>query len=423
QSPHTYTFRSLDDFHPDALLQSAPFAPLKAMRDQLDTPQGIAEALQVLTGGETGETVPATATPAAPAQDETDASTLERLLGAPSGTAATPRDRAKQMVEALIQRSATPPPAPSLADDTRANAAREAIEREMATRLRSLLRTDAIQSLEALWRMTFEFATEVDFGEDELKCSLLPISGTALADDLGEAAASGVPGRIATLLEQARGEDQALLVVATFTVGDDERALGWLAQLATVVANLEGTLLADAAPSLAGVTDTADLNTPEKWAAPAEGAAQAWRRLQDSPAAKHLALALPGLLVRLPYGERGEACESLAFEEFDGDPANGAPWGSAALGLAKALAEHWVADEANGRAPGALVLEDRPAFSYESDGERRLLPVTRTLLSDRAADALMARGLVAWCAQANGNRARLATLESVAGGALRGVWA
>jgi predicted component of type VI protein secretion system len=65
--------------------------------------------------------------------------------------------------------------------------------------------------------------------------------------------------------------------------------------------------------------------------------------------------------------------------------------------------------------PGEVTdLEDLPAYVYEADGERRLLPCAEALLGERAADALLSRGLMPILSFRDRNAAKLVRFQSIA---------
>ncbi|QDU41260.1 hypothetical protein Mal4_56250 [Maioricimonas rarisocia] len=103
-----------------------------------------------------------------------------------------------------------------------------------------------------------------------------------------------------------------------------------------------------------------------------EELAAAWNQLRSLRAASYLALATPGFLVRMPYGENGKSTEHFNFEEFHLDGFPGCClWGSpavftAALVVGSFLKEgKWEFDPNAGH-----VLDKMPLYVYrDAEGE------------------------------------------------------
>jgi type VI secretion system protein ImpC len=75
------------------------------------------------------------------------------------------------------------------------------------------------------------------------------------------------------------------------------------------------------------------------------GSSPAWTEFRQSPEAAWIGLALPRILLRMPYGKATAPCEALDFEELPGKPepgsmlwANPAPF--CAMLLGQAFAQH-----------------------------------------------------------------------------------
>jgi type VI secretion system protein ImpC len=220
------------------------------------------------------------------------------------------------------------------------------------------------------------------------------------------------------------GEPWSLLV-CDLTFGPTVADARLLAALAALASAAGGPVLAGADPGLAGAASADQLAEPADWRDLEPEAGAAWAALRASPLARWVGLALPRLLLRLPYGRRGERVESFAFEEV-ADPSDREAfvWGNPAYGCALLIGRAFAASGWDFSPGDELDLGDLPAYTYDADGETRLLPCAEVLLSERAAEAILARGPMPFLSYRNRPAARLLRFQSLANPptALAGAW-
>src|SRR5205807_10552098 len=76
------------------------------------------------------------------------------------------------------------------------------------------------------------------------------------------------------------------------------------------------------------------------WKPPTGEDAEAWQTLRNLPEAAYLALALPRVLLRLPYGKQTDPVEQFPFEEMpEGSTHRNYLWGNPAVACASLMAE------------------------------------------------------------------------------------
>jgi predicted component of type VI protein secretion system len=128
--------------------------------------------------------------------------------------------------------------------------------------------------------------------------------------------------------------------------------------------------------------------------------------------APYLGLALPRVLLRLPYGERTDRIERFGFEEIPGTPDHEAfLWGNPAFACAVVLARVLQPDTDLSEAGD---LGGLPAFVFTADDESRLQPCAEVCLAERAVDAILARGIMPLVSIKNRDVVRLIRLQSIA---------
>lgn len=415
-------FKQLDDFHPDALYQHLDlFQTLRRTRARLLDPTGFAQAAAELAP--LPVTAPVQTGPAAAGENEADL--LGRLLGkAPDPVRTPPVDAGTAAIQSLLQAVVQPHIVHS---DSRQPAWVAAVDAAIGEQLRAILHQPAFQALEAIWRGVHELVANSD--SDAVQIFLLDVTRQELLADLR--AAGGNPKATALhqrLIERGvqmpDGQPWAALI-GDYRFGAEAEDLALLAMLGSIAAQAGGPFLAGATPELLGCTSAALLADPGQWPPLPSGAEQNWQALRRCAVAPWIGLALPRVLLRLPYGRKTDPVEGIAFEEMPGgrDP-DAYLWGNPALICARLIAAGF-AENGWEFSPGeVLEVEDLPAHVYEEDGERVMQPGTEVLLSERAMNVVLARGLMPVLGHRRRNVVRLARFQSLAEppAALAGLW-
>lgn len=408
--PTPVRFTRLDDFLPDSLYDRLPvFEALRGMRERPSVEDG---------GGPPER--PGARDPKAPSAlamvkpgdllSQAVAATLGESKGAP-----------EDELRAFVRRVVAPHLVRDAAPGERAWQAR--VTAASGALLREVLHDPGVQALEALWRAVDFVVRRVD-GDAEPPFYLVDASQAEVAADLSavdrvEDSAlfrllvdppGGVPG----------GRWAALASAFTFAADPaDAELAGRLAALARLAG---APWLGAASPSLAGCPSLLDCPDPAGWGGPV---AAAWAVLRRRPEAAWLGLALPRLLLRLPYGPDTEPCERLDFRETDVPPRHEQYlWGPPAFACALLLAGQL--GPAGHRRPSGGVFEipGMPLHVYPADGETRAQPCAELLLSERAAHRLLEMGLMPLVSLKDRDAVRLLRFQSVADPAapLAGPW-
>ncbi len=411
-SGHALTFSSLDDFHPDALCRRTPaLRELLAMYRDLDDPGRAPELIDKLRRqGLAGEQASPEPEPASAGDDASD---LERLLGGRVAQAGQGAESGKlsQFLADVV--------GPHVVDSTVARPFRAAIAAEMAQRLRSVLTEPEFQALEARWRGLWWLVSQVIGTDVELR--LLQVDEAELAADLDAAGSElGQSGLFRQLFADKAAARGQILVWVDGQVGSDD-SLRHLAALATMAGIAGGSLLAAAKPAMAGAESTAMLAESSRYEALEGGLASRWQSLRNSSVAPHVALVVPRLLARIPYGQATDAIDSFAFEESP-QVATDLCWMSGAFGLAAALGQAFLEHELELDPGAGRWLEDLPSFSHDEDGEKVLQPPVEVVLSEAAVDALARCGLCAQMGSRNRIEVMLPGCLAITGARLAGPW-
>ncbi|MCC6535894.1 MAG: type VI secretion system contractile sheath large subunit [Burkholderiales bacterium] len=425
-------FRAVDDFHPDRLYRDLPlFSRFKDLRRRLLDPNSFDQAAAELgVAPPAAEPAPGVGAAPAPAPGtEAAAAMVERLLGRKPGAGAGERTAAAtpSPIDALLRRAVAPhiqPGAPAFQEHYLA-----AVDAAAAEAMHGLLHLPRWQAIESAWRGVYWLVTTLELGET-LEVYLLDVSRSELDADVAQADGSPEHMMLYRRLVEDPGRDSdarnwALLVgLYRFEPsGTDARTLGMLGVIAS---RAGGPFVAEASPAIVGASSLAAQGDPRQWQAPDDEAAEDWRALRTSAVAPWLGLALPRILLRLPYGAKTDPIDSFPFEELDAPAAHEHYlWGNPALACALLLGQSFQANGWDMACGDQLEVGDLPAHIVEAGEEKRMQACAEVFLTERAAEAILERGPMPLASYRNRNAARLLRFQSLAlpAKALAGPWA
>ncbi len=369
-------FKSLEDFHPDQLLRNVPsLAKLLSVRSALLNPATAGAAANELQG------LMSAPQPGA----ETDDDALARLLGkAPAQSTSvksdsTPRSTVQSYIKSITSGSSVP------ARGARENAALASVEMELTVQLRAILHHPDFQALEAGWRGV-DFLVREFGGEEDLRIGLVDISKEELAAD-GQVES----GALADLL----AAQSCVAVQGNYFFGGNSEDIQLLGRVAKLSAAAGVPFLAGARPELAGWNSFGRQPDPaERQVVLAAEVREAWEKLRSSPEAAQVALALPRILQRQPYGKSSEPIETFPFTELPASfPHESCLWGNPVFVCGHLLARGFV-EEGWDMTPHGGEVGGLPVYCFEVDGESEAQPCAETWLTERSAAVIQSQGLM-----------------------------
>jgi len=266
-------------------------------------------------------------------------------------------------------------------DLARAHAAAPEMSRgskDLTERMNSLLHHPRFQALEAAWRGVDFVVREMD--DAAARVSIVQFSQNDLAVDLASENLKAT--RLYSLLHSRRWT--AVVGLHLF----DETSIELLAHVALIAGDAKIPYLGQGSPGIATQLDV----------------------LKEIPEASYVGLALPRLLLRLPYGPRTSSVESFEYEEMPGAPVHEHYlWGNAALGPLAVLAR---ADAEN------LNLDGLPAHTYKDGSEWTMKPCAEMYLTETQVLALIDCGMMPLVSYQDRPRVRVAGFRSITGKSL-----
>jgi len=394
-------FEQMEDFHPNELFERLDlFASFRSLRRELKDPARAAEALSRIRGR--AAAVAATAPVEAPAREpnESERDALTRLLGRPLPEPAKPQSNAARMVDAFVRplmpAQVTAPPPAELED------AQRAVDEAISALMRAVMHDAHFRALEATWRGLVWMCNQLCETED-IQLFILDLSKSELAAQwTGGSDESALEALFTGAATPQLGDAPWGIIVGDYEFemsGEDVALLGRLAS----------------ASERAG----AAFITGARWSAVAsgsgDGASRAWTELRSRPEAAHLGVAVPGFLLRLPYGPKTDPVEPFEFEELAAaSDYSQCLWGNPALACAALLGMSFIQSGWNLSPGDELDISGLPVHVYrDEDGETVQAPCAEAWLTSANAEQLSTRGLMVLQAVRGQDRVRLLRFQSI----------
>ncbi|QXE92846.1 type VI secretion system contractile sheath large subunit [Geomonas subterranea] len=276
------------------------------------------------------------------------------------------------------------------------------IDRLIGEQVNEIIHHDEVQRLEASWRGVSYLVHQAETGSD-LKIRVLSASKQELARDMEKAAEFDQSSLFKKVYEEEFGSfggDSYGCLVGDYEFGNTPQDLALLTRMSEVAAAAHAPLITSASSSVFGVDSYAGLDGPRDLAKIFQGADYArWRSFRMSEDAKYVALCLPHVLMRLPYGPDTDPVESFQFEE---DVAGGDHgkylWGNAAYCLAGRITDAfsrygWTAAIRGVEGGGAVT--GLPFHTFDTgEGELAAKCPTEIAITDRREKELADLGFV-----------------------------
>ncbi len=420
--------RELDDFHPDRVVQNLEvFRALRELRAELDDPATFERAAGRLGSfGDDASPSPWPASPqapAAPAAPVDPSRLLEEMLGGAPGEPAAPAQGGGSEIERYIQKVVAPYLSPRI-DRARQAELVGSVDEAIGGQMRAILHHPRFQAAEAAWRGLFFLVRRLDTGS-ELQLYLADVTKAELAADLAAADDLRETGLWRLLFEATRDGQPWGVLAGLYAFGPQDQDIGLLARLAELARRANAPFLAEASPELLSASSIADSPAPRDWQPLDARQEEHWRDLRQLPESAYLGLALPRMLLRQPYGKEGATVEGFDFEELPpGSPHDAYLWGSPAVACAYLLAEAFLRNGWGMRPGEVREITGLPLHVYREDDEGQAKPCAEVVLSDKAVEVILERGLMPLLSLPGQDAVRLARFQSLAAHmpALAGGW-
>jgi type VI secretion system protein ImpC len=316
-----------------------------------------------------------------------DAATLERG-----------RDMVKEFVSQVLEGHMT------LTRDAEASIqARIAqIDRLISIQLNEVLHYPAFQKLEGTWR-GIKYLIDQSETNDMLKIKVLNASKRELLKDLQRAPEFDQSALFKKVYEEefgVFGGAPFAALLGDYEFGRGPEDIECLERISQVASAAHAPFMTAAGADLLNLSSYTQLGAPRDIGKIFDSTEYAkWKSFRQSDDSRYVALTLPHILMRLPYGKDTKQIDAFDYEEaVDGSDHSKYLWGNAAFGLAARLTNSfskygWCAS-IRGVEGGGLV-EGLPAHTFRTDeGDVALKCPTEVAITDRREKELADQGLV-----------------------------
>ncbi len=412
--PVSIKFSELDDFHPDALYQQLDiFQTIKDTRQSFYDPSRLAAFVQEL------QTAPeANAESPRETSNETTGSLLDQIIeknqqgqseGQTSGSVVPPTEW-DSFLHGIVK--------PHLVAKThpRQEEMVDVVDAAAGELMRMILHHEDFQAVEAAWRGLSFLVSRL---ETDSELFLLDLSKADFATDLTGTEDLNHTALYKLLVEQTvgtAGGQPWSVVAANYTFEKEIDDLGTLGRMAKIAKAAGCSFVAAAGDNFLCEKSLAETPDPDDWQ-PREdqGAESSWQALRHIPAASHLGLCLPRFLLRLPYGADTDQVDAFNFEETPITPEHANYlWGNPCFATLLLMGQAFSIQGWQMRLTATQEINSLPLHIYKEEGESHLKPCAETMLSQRAAEQIMDKGLMPLLSFFNQDMVRFGRFQSIA---------
>ncbi len=272
----------------------------------------------------------------------------------------------------------------------------------ISKQLNEIMHAPEVQKMEASWRGLHYLVMNTETSTS-LKLRLLNVSRKDLQADLEKATEFDQSALFKKVYEEEYGTfggHPYSLLIGDFEFGRHPQHVALLEKLSQVAAAAHAPFLAAADPALFDMDRFTELAGPRDLAKVMESTELIkWNSFRASEDSRYVTLALPHVLLRLPYGADTIPVEEFAYEEdVDGKNHDKYLWGNCAyalgLRITTAFAQHKWCAAIRGVEGGGLV-EGLPAHTFPTDdGDIALKCPTEIAITDRREKELNDLGFI-----------------------------
>lgn len=245
---------------------------------------------------------------------------LEQILGGPLPPLEAPPPKAKGFIEAFLAEVTPPGQVISRSTLDTIEHWQRVVDRKISAQIRAILHHPEVQRLEATWRGLFHLVHNTE--EENLRLRVLNTTkADLLADKQEQPAESALMHRLVHDPFHHGVSEPISVLVCDFAFDHTANDVASLTHLATTAAKAHTLVLAGVSPRFFEVKSFPELARKGDLVKLLDGPTHvAWRTFRENEDSKFVALTLPRVLARLPYGQSGREAEEYPLEEFDGTP-------------------------------------------------------------------------------------------------------
>jgi type VI secretion system protein ImpC len=312
------------------------------------------------------------------------------------------RERGKDMVKEFVSQVLQGEMTVSRDTEAMINARIAQIDHLLSIQLNEVMHHPSFQKLEGSWR-GLRYLMDQSETSVMLKIRVLNVNKKELLRDLQRAPEFDQSAAFKKIYEEefgVFGGEPIGAVIGDFEFGRTPEDIELMEKMSQVAAAAHAPFLTAASAELLNMESYTNLDSPRDLAKIFDTTEYAkWKSFRQSEDSRYLGLALPHVLMRLPFGKGNKEIEAFSYEEgVDGSDHSKYLWGNAAYALGARLTQSfasygWCAS-IRGVEGGGLV-EGLPAHTFRTDqGDVALKCPTEIAITDRREKELADLGLI-----------------------------
>lgn len=342
-------------------------------------------------------------TEAATAEVAEEVSLLDQIVEAGRfGKADAAKERGKDMIKQFVSQVLDETIMISEDTESMLNARIAEIDRLVSVQLNEVMHAPEFQKLEGSWRGLKYLLSQSETGET-LKLKVLNVGKKELLKDLQRAPEFDQSALFKKVYEEEFGIFGGApfgALLGDYEFGKSGQDIELLEKVAEVAAASHAPFLTGSSHEMFNLEDYTKLDQPRDMANLFSSTEYAkWKAFRESEDSRYVALALPRMLLREPFGSATVPVETFNYEEnVDGSEHDDYLWGNAAWALGAkvtdAFAQYGWCATIRGVESGGLV-EGLPVHNFRTDeGDVAMKCPTETPITDRREKELADLGFV-----------------------------
>src|ERR1700757_4097533 len=318
------------------------------------------------------------------------------------GTDVTARERGKNLVKEFVAQVLEGSMTIAKDAEMMINARIAQIDHLLSLQLNEILHHPSFQKLEGSWRGLKYLMDNSETGVG-LKIRVLNASKKELLRDIEKAPEFDQSALFKKIYEEEYGVFGGApfgALIGDYEFGKHPEDMALLEGVSHIAAQAHAPFVSAAAPDLLNLDSFTKLDAPRDLAKIFDSTEYAkWKSFRQSEDSRYVALTLPHVLMRLPYGKDTKQIDALHYEEHvDGTDHSKYLWMNAAYALASKMTQSYslygMCVAMRGVEGGGLV-EGLPAHPFATDeGDQALKCPTEVPITDRREKELADLGFV-----------------------------
>jgi len=318
-------------------------------------------------------------------------SLLDQVLLATRPQNEKEKDRAKDYFKQFLEGVVQPGQVVSKDVETNIKFWIGAIDKKLSAQLNEVMHHPDFQKLESTWRGLHYLVHQSETGEN-LKIRVMNVKKQVLFKDLEKAVEFDQSQLFKKIYEEEYGQlggQPYGMLIGDYEFGRGAEDVQLLKMISSVAAQAHAPFVSNVSPKLFGFDQFTELSNPRDLAKIFESVEYApWKSFRESEDSRYVALAMPKVLARLPYGQEFKRCEQFNFEEMvDGKEHDKYNWMGAAWAYGTRITDAFAKDGWFARSRGVEgggKVEGLPVHTFPTDdGDVAMKCPTEIAITDR----------------------------------------